>query len=219
MKKVRDWCELQTRSVEPQWSWTRALRNCLPEDGFLVQDLTQVCYYSRAFFPLYRPHTSVTPGHQGTLGFSFPTALGVAAGNPERAVVCASGDGGFGYGLAELATAAKYRLGVVAVVFNDGQFANIKHAHNAAFGRATGHELNNPDLGKLAEAFRVRSARVESAAELESVLPQAIASREPWLIEARVGDMPSPWHLVRLKQIQSVARHQPPPNPLGEPAS
>ena len=217
MKKVRDWCEVQARKVEPQYSWTRALRSCIPEDGFLVQDLTQVCYYSRAFFPLYRPGTSITPGHQGTLGFSFPTALGVAAGNPGRAVVCATGDGGFGYGLAELATAAKYRLGVIALVFNDRQFSNIKHAHTAAFGRATGHELNNPDFAKLAEAFAIRSARIETPAELEALLPQAIESREPWLIEARVEDMPSPWHLVRLNPMQT-GRHDAPPNPLGEPA-
>ena len=169
--KIREWCDLQLRAVEPQWSWTRALRKCIPEDGFLVQDLTQVCYYSRAFFPLYQARTAVTPGHQGTLGFSYPTALGVAAGNPGRAVVCASGDGGFGYGLADLATAAKYRLGVIALVFNDGQFANIKHSHAAAFGRSTGYELHNPDFAKLADAFGVRFARISSPAELEAMLP------------------------------------------------
>jgi acetolactate synthase-1/2/3 large subunit len=214
VEKARAWSEQQARAVEPQWSWTRVLRESIPDDGVLVQDLTQVCYYSRAFYPLYRPHTSITPGHQGTLGYSFPTALGVAAGNPGRAVVCATGDGGFGYGLAELATAAKYRLGVVTLVFNDGQFTNIKHAHTAAFGRVTGHELNNPDFGKLAAAFGVKSAAIRSPEDLEKVLPGAIASGQPWLIDAQIGDMPSPWHLLRLLQARA---HKAPPNPLGEP--
>ena len=75
--RVRAWCETQLREVEPQWSWMQAFREALPEDGIFVQDLTQVCYYTRAFIPLYQPRTSITPGHQGTLGFSFPTALGV----------------------------------------------------------------------------------------------------------------------------------------------
>lgn len=220
MDAVRAWCELQARKVEPQWAWTRALRAALPEDGVLVQDLTQVCYFSRSFLPLYRPYTSITPGRQGTLGFSFPTALGVAAGNPERPVVCLSGDGGFGYGLAELATAAKYQLPVVAIVFNDRQFANIRLLHTRTFGRAMGHELNNPDFAKLADAFSVNGALIRSPDDLAGLLPRAIASREPWLIEAQVGDMADPWHLVRLRPGGvAPGGHTAPPNPLGEPSA
>lgn len=219
MAKVRSWCDLQQRAVEPQWSWMQALRSSIPEDGFLVQDLTQVCYFTRAFYPLYQPRTSITPGHQGTLGFSFPTALGVAAANPGRAVVCVTGDGGFGYGLAELATAAKYRVPVVTLVFNDGQFTNVRHMQSALFGRLTGTELNNPDFVKLARAFGVESTRIRSPEELRSMLPRAIASSRPWLIDVQVSDMPSPWHLLRLRVTTQGARHQAPPNPLGEPTS
>ena len=219
LQKVRAWCEQQLREVEPQWSWMQALRSSIPENGVLVQDLTQVCYYTRAFIPLYQPRTSITPGHQGTLGFSYPTALGVAAANPERAVVCATGDGGFGYGLAELATAAKYRLGVTALVFNNREFANVKNSTRATFGRPTAHELHNPDFSQLAKAFGVKSAVVSSPAELAEVLPRAIASREPWLLDAPVGDMSDPWNLLRLSQggVQR-SKKTPPPNPLGEPA-
>lgn len=218
MSKVRAWCESQAREVEPQWAWTQAVRAAVPEDGVVVQDLTQVCYYARSFLPQYRPRTSITPGRQGTLGFAFPTALGVAAANPERAVVCLSGDGGFGYGLAELATAAKYRLAVVTVVFNDRQFANIRNMHMRAFGRATGHELHNPDFVRLADAFGVKSAVIRSPDELAGMLPRAIASREPWLIEAQVGEMDDPWRLVRLRRVDAgQCAFTGPPNPLGEP--
>lgn len=217
MSKVRAWCEQQTRAVEPQYSWTRALRGAMPEDSIIVHDLTQVCYFARNFYPLYRARASLSPGHQGTLGFSFPAALGAAAGNPGKPVVCATGDGGFGYGLAELATASKYRLAVVAIVFNDRQFANIKTMHKAIFGRVTGADLHNPDFAKLAEAFGVEGARISTPAELEALLPRAIESARPWLIEAQVGDMPSPWHLLRLRQTLPVGKHEAPPNPLGEP--
>jgi len=217
---VREWCDVQLREVEPQFAWMQSLRASIPEDGFFVQDLTQVCYYTRAFMPLYRPRTTITPGHQGTLGFSFPTALGVAAANRDRAVVCATGDGGFGYALSELSTAAKHRLPVVTIVFNDRQLANVKNSHQASFGRVDCHELHNPDFGKLAEAFGVKGAMVRSPEELERVLPRAIESREPWLIDAQVGDMGDPWHLVRLRQgAVRRSHHQAPPNPLGEPAA
>jgi acetolactate synthase-1/2/3 large subunit len=133
--------------------------------------------------------------------------------------VCATGDGGFGYGLAELATAAKYGFAVTALVFNNREFANVKNSTRATFGRPTAHELNNPDFNLLAAAFGVKSTSITSPAELESLLPQAIASGKPWLIDAQVGDMNDPWQLLRLSQtgVRREGQQSAPPNPLGEP--
>lgn len=81
-----------------------------------------------------------------------------------------------------------------------------RHEHTAAFGRAAGAELRNPDFGKLAQAFGVAGASVSSPDELEGVLKKAIADGGPWLIEARVGDMPSAWHLNRMRPAAEPAR-------------
>jgi len=72
-----------------------AIRDVLPRDGFFVEELCQAGFASYFAFPVYEPRTFVTCGAQGTLGFGFPTALGVKAGNPDRAVVSITGDGGF----------------------------------------------------------------------------------------------------------------------------
>jgi acetolactate synthase I/II/III large subunit len=94
----------------------------------------------------------------------------------------------------------------------------VKNSHKAIFGRVGCHELHNPDFGKLADAFGVKSAVVRSPEELSKILPRAIESREPWLLDAQVGDMGDPWHLVRLRQTGTPrGGHTAPPNPLGEP--
>lgn len=218
VKTVREWCDMQWREVEPQFAWMQSMRRALPDDGIVIHEITQVSHYARTCMPQYAPRTSITPGHQGTLGYGFPTALGVAAGNPGKAVLCTSGDGGFGYGMSDLSTAAKYKLAVVTIVFNDGQFANVKNAHAATFGRSTGYELHNPDYIKLADAFGVRSVSIKTPDDLDKVLPKALASGEPWLIEAKVGNMGDPWHLARLRASGAVrGAHVAPPNPLGEP--
>ncbi|MGG2362812.1 thiamine pyrophosphate-dependent enzyme, partial [Salmonella enterica] len=76
-----------------------------------------VGYLASIAYPVYRPRGLITPGYQGTLGYGFNTGLGVAAGNPDKVVVSINGDGGFDWGLQELATAAKYRLRLITVVF------------------------------------------------------------------------------------------------------
>ncbi len=195
---VRAWADEQCAQVEPQWSWVRALRAAIPEDGILVNELTQVGYLARVAYPVYGPRTYLTPGYQGTLGYGFPTALGAKVGRPERAVVAIAGDGGFGWNLQELSTARKYGIGVVTVVFADGAYGNVRRTQVDAFeGRLIGTDLENPDFVKLADAFGVAGARATSPAQLEGLLREMLAGREPALIEVPVGEMPSPWHLIR----------------------
>ena len=201
VQAARQWARQQFAEVQPQLAYVQALRNAIPEDGVLVNELTQVGYLATVAYPVYRPQTLITPGYQGTLGFGFPTALGVAAALPDRAVVCITGDGGFGWGLAELATARRYALNLVVVVFNDGHFGNVRLLQQQTFGHTVGVELCNPDFGKLADAFGVPSERVDSPAGLQAALRSALARRGPALIEVAVGQMPSAWHLIGYNSV------------------
>jgi acetolactate synthase-1/2/3 large subunit len=188
----------QMSRIEPQGAWVRALRAGIPDDGVLVNELTQVGYFARLAYPVYQPHTFLTPGYQGTLGYGFPTALGVAAADPRRMVVSINGDGGFGWGLQELSTARKYDLNVAIVVFNDGHFGNVRKMQQDQFGEAFGVELCNPRYDRLAAAFEIPYKSAEAPSDLERFLVERPSNPGPVLIEAKVGPMPSPWHLLRL---------------------
>ncbi|HKD27577.1 MAG TPA: thiamine pyrophosphate-binding protein [Xanthobacteraceae bacterium] len=216
LDKVRAWASEQVRGAEPQMSYIRALRAAIPEDGVLVSELTQVGYLARSMYPVFRPGTFLTPGYQGTLGYGFPTALGVAAGNPGRPVVSMNGDGGFGWAMQELATLRKYNLNVAVVVFADGQFGNVLRFQEAQFGATYETDLCNPAFDRLAAAFDVPFGRAESPEALQSLLSRAVRDHAPILIEAPVGPMSSPWGLMRL-QARPGAADSGPPNPLGEP--
>jgi acetolactate synthase-1/2/3 large subunit len=217
LEKVRAWVSQQANDIAPQSAWTRALRAAIPDEGVLVMDLTQVGYFARLMYPVYQPNTFITPGYQGTLGYGFAAGLGVAAGNPGRAVVSIIGDGGFGWNMQELATARKYDFGLVTVVFNDGYFGNVRTMQKEQFGQEFGVKLRNPRFDKLAEAFDIPFARVENPNALTNVLRDALAQRGPFLLEARVDELPSPWHLFRLQAPFGKASFPAAPNPLGEP--
>jgi acetolactate synthase I/II/III large subunit len=79
------------RSLTPQMSFLRAIREACPEDAVFVADYTQVAYVATAALPVYAPRQMITPGYQGTLGFAFATALGAKVGCPEsRSLRCAA---------------------------------------------------------------------------------------------------------------------------------
>jgi acetolactate synthase-1/2/3 large subunit len=186
--------------IDPQAAFAWAIRNELPDDGILVGEMTQVAYWGNLGFPTYQPRTYLTPGYQGTLGWGFPTSLGVKVGNPDKVVVSINGDGGFGFALNELATMALHQIGTIAVVFNDSAYGNVRRIQQVSFdGRTIASHLQNPDYVKLAESFGVTGRRAESPEALQTHLREAIAAGEPTLIEVPVQQMPDPWRILRFR--------------------
>ena len=180
--------------VEPQESLLAAVRAATPEDGILVSGMTQLGYYSRAFYPVYHPRTFLTSSYSGNLGYAFPTALGAKVAQPDKAVVCLSGDGGFLFNSQEMATAVQHNINLVAVVFNDNAYGNVlRDQVNRFDGRTIGADLHNPDFIKLAEAYGVRGVRAEGPEQLEASLREALAIDAPTLIEVPVSMMPTPF--------------------------
>lgn len=180
--------------LAPQKAWIDTIRAELPDDGILVEELTQISYASRILYPTYGPRTYLTTGYQGTLGWGYPTALGAKVAMPHRAVVSVSGDGGFMFGVQELATAAKHGIAVVALVFTDNAYGNVRRIQEDNYqGRIVASDLANPDFVKLGESFGLRSARAKDPNSLRKAMSEAIKANEPALIEIPVGTFPDPW--------------------------
>jgi acetolactate synthase-1/2/3 large subunit len=166
----------------------------LPEDGIFVDELTQIGYVSRALFPVYRPRSFLSTGYQGTLGAGFPMALGAKVALPDKPVLSVNGDGGFMFNVQELASAVQHGIDVVAVVFNDGAYGNVKRMQEDDYqGRVIASELRNPDFMRLAESFGVSAARVETPESLRSEVENAFGRSGTTLIEVPIGKVPDPW--------------------------
>ena len=180
--------------------FANAIRRELPEDGIFVSEMTQVGYWSNVGFPVYQPRTYLTPGYQGTLGWGFPTSLGVKVSAGDRVVVSVNGDGGFGFACNELATQAQHGIASITIVFNDSAYGNVRRIQDEELGgRIIASELKNPNYQKLAEAFGVAGRRAETPQELGVQLAEAIKANEPALIEVPVGVMPNPWKSLGLR--------------------
>ena len=174
-----------------------ALRAALPEDGIFVDEMTQIGYVAQSAFPVHAPRTYISSGYQGTLGAGFPTALGVQVARPDRAVLSVNGDGGFMFNAQELSTAVQQGLGVVAVVFEDGAYGNVKRMQEDLYGgRVIASELRNPDFVRLAESFGAAGVRVSTPDALHDAVAAAWGRRVPTLVSVRVGRFPDPFTAV-----------------------
>jgi acetolactate synthase-1/2/3 large subunit len=189
----------EIQNVQPQMAYLNILREVLPANAIVTDELSQVGFASWYGFPIYEPRTFITSGYQGTLGSGFPTALGAKVAHPDRPVVAITGDGGFMFGVQELATAVQFNIGVVVLVFNNNSYGNVRRDQRERFdGRVVAADLVNPDFVRLAEAFGVSAARVTSPDTFRPALEKALASGGPYLIDIEVprDSEASPWAFI-----------------------
>jgi acetolactate synthase-1/2/3 large subunit len=180
-----------------QLAVVEGIRDAMPEDTLVVGGVTNVASWCAVALQTLRPRSFITSSYMGTLGYGFPTSLGVKVGNPDRPVVALCGDGGFMYGLPELATAVQYGINVVTVVFNNHRFgASNRDQHLRFDGRVVGTELHQPDFVKLAESFGAHGVKVDELEAAPDAIKAAIADDRPTVIEVETpADMDPPYYL------------------------
>lgn len=189
----------EIQRVQPQMAYLNILREVLPANAIVTDELSQFGFASWYGFPIYEPRTFITSGYQGTLGSGFPTALGAKVANPDKPVVAITGDGGFMFCVQELATAVQFNIGVVTLVFNNNAYGNVRRDQRERFdGRVVASDLVNPDFVKLAESFGVAAARVTAPDQFKAAMEKALAHGGPYLISVEVtrDSEVSPWAFI-----------------------
>jgi acetolactate synthase-1/2/3 large subunit len=150
----------------------------------IVSDVGQHQMWVAKLFRYQRPNTHITSGGLGTMGFAVPAAMGVALARPDEPVWSISGDGGFQMNLQEIATMVQEGIPVKMAIFNNGYLGMVRQWQQFFHGRRySATPIWSPDYVRLAAAYGIPGWRVESAAEVESVIREATDRPGPALVE------------------------------------
>ena len=190
--ELKAWWAKESNVLEPQLSYLKVIREALGEDGILVDELTQMGFAARITFPVYKPRTFISTGYQGTLGWGFPTALGVKVAKPDVPVISITGDGGFMFAVQELATAVQHKIPLITLLFNNNQYGNVQQMQKNTYGgRVIATDLHNPDFVQLAQSFGALGLRANTPDEMYEAIRKGLEHDLPTLIEIPLGDVPS----------------------------
>ena len=165
----------------------KELSDFLPEDSILVSDTGHAGIWTSTMLDLNQPDQSYIRC-AGSLGWSFPAAMGAKCAAPDRPVLCFTGDGGFWYHLTELETAVRYGINTVTVVNNNHSLNQEKRGNEVTYGGQTAGSdelwmLSDVDFAKVAETMGCFGIRVEQPSELQGALEQAFASGKPAVVD------------------------------------
>lgn len=160
------------------------LGQMLPEDAIITVGAGMHLLYPSDFIPCHRPRTFLAAVNFGAMGFGFPAALGAKLVHPERTVIAILGDGDFMMTVQDLETAVRENIAVKILVINDNAYRVLAFRQRVQYqGRIHGSVHQNPDFVRLAESFGIKGWRLTAPDEVEAVLSEALALKEPALIE------------------------------------
>ena len=174
--------------IDPDWLALTVI-DAMPDNGILVDEGLTSSRYINAL----RPHRDRYGYHalaSGGIGWGLPASVGVSLANPDRPVVCFSGDGSAMYSIQALWTAAHHKLPLTVVIVNNGGYRIIKQRLLAFHGddHYVGMDFVDPkvDFTAMAKALGLEAMRISGAGELKTKLSSAFNSPGPKLIEVMV---------------------------------
>ncbi len=161
-----------------------AIRETLPDHGIVTADSTQLTYSGNFCYQASEPRTYLTSttGY-GTLGYALPAAIGAKVGRPGSPVVCVAGDGGFQFSIQELATAAELGLPIVAVVWNNSAFGEIRDEFDSQGIERIGVNLPSPDFVAVAKGYGCDAMRISGLNQFKSALAKGYEAKRPTVLE------------------------------------
>jgi len=167
-------------------------------DAIITTEVGQHQMWAAQYFKYQNPRTLLTSGGLGTMGYGLGACIGAKIGMPHKTVINIAGDGCFRMNMNEIATATRYNIPIVQLVFNNQVLGMVRQWQTLFYGRRYSHTNlhDKVDFVKLAEAMGAKAYRITKREEVESVLKEVLALNEPVVVDCVIDLDEKVWPMV-----------------------
>lgn len=185
LRQVADDSRCRSTPLSPR-RLAAELNRALAPDAVLAMDVGEFMHWFDRSFTGHRQRLLLSD-YWRCMGSALPAAIAAKSLCPAKQVVAITGDGGFVMSMYELTTAVRYRLPVKVIIFNNSRYALEKHKMMAGGLNPVGTDLDNPDFVMFARACGAEGYHIEDPIRLARVLPEALSSDRPTLVDVKVS--------------------------------
>ena len=167
-------------------------------DAIITTEVGQHQMWSAQYFKYKNPRTFITSGGLGTMGYGLGACIGAKVANPDKVVINIAGDGCFRMNMNEIATATRYNIPVIQVIFNNHVLGMVRQWQSLFYGERYSYTTlsDSVDFVKLAEAMGAKAYRVTKKEEIEGVMREAISLNIPVVIDCIIESDDKVWPMV-----------------------
>lgn len=168
------------------------------DEVIITTEVGQHQMWASQFIKYRRPRTLITSGGLGTMGYGLGASLGAKLACPEKIVINIAGDGCFRMNMNEIATATRYNIPVIEIVFNNHVLGMVRQWQTLFYGKRYSQTVLNDkvDFVKLAEAMGAKAFRIEKLEDVEPILKEAVACKQPVVIDCTIEIDDKVWPMV-----------------------
>ena len=167
-------------------------------DAIITTDVGQHQMWAAQYYHYRKPATFITSGGLGTMGFGLGACIGAKVGNPDKHVINIAGDGCFRMNLNELATASRYNIPIIQIVFNNHVLGMVRQWQDLFYGQRYSNTvlMDKVDFVKVSEGLGVRAVKVTTNDEFKKAFDEALTLNEPFVIECIIDNDDKVWPMV-----------------------
>jgi len=186
------------KAIKPQFALQRLQEHIEGRDVYFTTEVGQHQMWAAQYLAIEEPHRFMTSGGLGTMGYGFPSAVGVQTAHPESLVIDISGEASFLMNMQELSTVRQYRLPLKVFILNNEYLGMVRQwqefFHGGRYSESYTDSL--PDFVALAESFGIKGLRATKPAELDDVIAEMIAHDGPVVADIMVEKLENVFPMI-----------------------
>jgi acetolactate synthase-1/2/3 large subunit len=168
----------------------RAINEAADNDAIITTDVGQHQMWVARNYRFNTGRNFLTSGGLGTMGFGLPAAIGASLANPDRQVICFSGDGSILMNIQELATLSDLQLNIKVIIFNNGQLGLVRQQQELFYNKnyiASKFKVS-PDFHRLADCFNIKGYEIDSLGSLNTHIRKILRMPGPALLNVLIKE-------------------------------
>ena len=167
-------------------------------EAIMVTEVGQHQMWAAQYYKYTKPHTLLTSGGLGTMGYGLGAAIGAQVANPDKQVINIAGDGCFRMNMNEIATAVRQQLPLIEVIINNHVLGMVRQWQDLFYQKRYSATVldDGVDFVKLAEAMGAKGYRATTRKEFDEILKEALESKKPVVIDCIIDCDDKVWPMV-----------------------